>query len=129
MRKRHAPPKCRFNLCFQRGGGLRLSVREIRLPGLRGYATEPTKEFALARVRGKLPQVDDLGADRNVFTVNAHGFRAFFQIAAARSFRLKSGQEDRVLAVRGEARNVMEHAPAGGHAAGGNEDGAAFLHR
>jgi len=66
----------------------------------------------LARMRRKLPQIDDLRADRDVFAVNAHGLRALFERPAARAFRLETGEENRVLAIRREARHAKEGKPA-----------------
>src|SRR6266481_9514415 len=63
LRQSNAPSEGGFNRCFQRGGSRRFSMSEVNLPRRRGNAGEPAQEFALARVRGKLPQIDDLRAD------------------------------------------------------------------
>ena len=98
-------------------------MSEVGLPRRRRKAGEPAQKLALPRVRGKLPQIDDFCADRDILTMDSYGLRALFERPAARAFRLKSGQENGVLAIRGEACNVVKDAPASGHAACGNNDG------
>src|ERR1700733_38242 len=108
LRQRYAPSKGSFNLGLERGGSLRFPMSEVDLPRRSGEAGEPAQKLALPRVRGKLPQIDDFRADRDILAMDPYGFRALFERPAARSFRLKPGQENGVLAVRGEACNVVK---------------------
>src|SRR6202140_3888839 len=58
LRQRHAQLKRRFDLRFERSRSLWFPVSKIRLPWRRGKPGEPTQQFALACVRGKLPQIN-----------------------------------------------------------------------
>ena len=59
----------------------------------------------------------------HILAMNAERLRAFFERPSARACGLEAGQQNGVSAVRRPLREVMQHASAGGHAAGRNDDG------
>lgn len=83
----------------------------------RPQAAEPVEQALLVGVRRKVVKLCNLGPDRDVFAVDLHLGRAGGDRRPARAAGLKSGEEDRVLRIRREGPEVVQHAPARRHAA------------
>src|SRR5437899_3376947 len=121
-RERDIPPELGPDGVLQRTRRGWLAMRQKSLPWRRREACEPAEEFTAAGVSGKLPQLDDFRAHWNVFAVDAQRLRAFEQRAPPRALGLEAGQQHGIARIGQAARQMKQHAAAGGHAARGNDD-------
>jgi PAS domain S-box-containing protein len=120
---RTAPAQFVDHAQAQRVGGIGLAVHD---EGLRAAACRHAGAARPAVRRGRHGprslQVADLGAHRHVLAVDLDLGGAGHQARAAAAADLEAGEDDVVPRVGRHRLQVVQHAPAGGHAAGRDDD-------
>ena len=93
-----------------------------RTAGIRRWGAA-SLDLAFVGVRGEAADGGDPGLHRDVLAVDAQRGRAVLERPAARPRRLVADEEHGGPFVGEPSRQVVQDAPAGGHAAGGDDDG------
>src|SRR6266699_1327659 len=97
-------------------------MHEIRDRGLARKSAQPLQQFRRIGVVAELFERGHLRPDGDYLAEYLHFRRAAFYRGAARSRRLESDEDDRILWIRKSLREVMLEASARHHAAGGNNN-------
>ena len=107
-----------FDALAQRIGGTHVAVGD-KHPGRRGlHLLQPGQQLlGIGMGRGRL-QLLHLGADAHFLAQHAQRFLSSRQACAARAWGLVAGEQNQVPVVACVQRQVVQHAPAGGHATG-----------
>lgn len=88
--------------------------------------TDPVDQLRLPGMGGEAAQGVDLGLDRDALVQHAYRRRAVDYVAAKSAGRLETGEHQVTFAAPEVVLEVVDDAPAGAHAAAGNDDGAAL---
>ena len=103
------------------GGGW-LAMDDVGHARRRLEALQPAQDLAGIGMGGEHGEVRDLGAQRHFAAMDLDALDTGQHGGTPRPHRLIAREEDRVAGVGGVALQVMQHAPAGGHAAGRDDD-------
>ena len=101
-------------------------MHQVGGPRRPSEAGQPAQRLVLVGVRRETVQGLDPRAHVHVGPEHLEMFRSILERAAARAFCLVAHEQHRRVWIGETLHQVMQDAPAGGHPAGGNDDGSAL---
>jgi len=107
-------------------GAVGLAVDEEDALFVAADLVEPAEEFIVVGVAGEGVEGLDVAADGEFVAEDVDVFEAAAELPAEGVFRAVADEEEDVVGVGDVVAQVMEDAPALGHAGGGDDDGGAF---
>src|SRR5690606_24101758 len=107
----------------QDGHGLEFPVHEIGARWWTREAPQPAEDLVVIGMRRHLIVSEDARAHGHDLAVNLHEAGALDELTPARARCLEADEEHGVARVGEKALEVVQHAAAGGHAAGRDDDG------
>ncbi len=124
LRNGHVPAKLAADMGGQGfpGGGLTMNQESSLRRAIE--AEKPGHDFLVVRVPGETFDLLDVSTHRDIAPKHADGFFTLNQRPSPSAFRLVPDNEDGVLGMRKPFGKVVKNPPAGGHAAGGDDQGA-----
>src|SRR5690606_9190109 len=103
-------------------GGLQLAMLYEYRPRWTLEAGQPAHQFITASMGREHGQLGDLGDDRHPVSVDLHLPGPSQYLATTRVRRLKTREQQRIAMVPSERSDMVQHAAAAGHTAGGEDD-------
>jgi hypothetical protein len=118
---RHRPAQTLLDALAQAVGGIGLAVHEVDLTRRPAGSAQPRQELVGIGMRRPGVDILDPRPHRMPLAVDAHLAGARHQMGAPGAAGLVADEDDAVARVRRQRLQVMQHPPAGGHAAGGDD--------